>query len=268
LLSETATPANGEPEAFLERKRRAVANGSRMGISLSDIQMVAKLAHYPTPSAHDTQEQGKQRRLTETGRIQCHNGDTHSLNLPGPRATDGSKGGPNQTGGALPADAAQSVPSGWATPSARDWKSESATEEFNQERDSHPRGKPLSYEATLAGWGTPRSQEIGNDRSLAALEKARENGGSVSLEDQVQLVSPSRWATPTSGDAQKLKPFHDAPQPALAYQCHMTSGETMTSLNSATGKRAVLNPGLSRWLMGYPVEWDDCVPLTTTRRRG
>jgi hypothetical protein len=29
------------------------------------------------------------------------------------------------------------------------------------------------------------------------------------------------WATPTRGDAHKVKPFHDAPQPALAYQCHL-----------------------------------------------
>jgi len=41
-----ATPcsqqANGEPEAFLERKRRAVAKGCQMGIALSDLQMQAK----------------------------------------------------------------------------------------------------------------------------------------------------------------------------------------------------------------------------------
>ena len=116
---------------------------------------------WPTPQSHDTQEQGKGRLLTETGRIQCHNGDSHSLNLPGvaqlagwptpmagspatenyneagntdfsrkcvslvigwntPRATDGSNGGPNQAGGALPADAAIA---GWATPQSRDHKS-------------------------------------------------------------------------------------------------------------------------------------------------
>ncbi len=40
----TAHPANGTPEAFLERKRKAVAQGSKMGISLTDIQMVAQLA--------------------------------------------------------------------------------------------------------------------------------------------------------------------------------------------------------------------------------
>lgn len=79
---------------------------------------------WPTPQSHDTHEQGKGRELTEAGRIRCHNGNTHSLNLPGvaqltgwntPRATDGTNGGPNQSGGALPADAALA---GWPTPDA------------------------------------------------------------------------------------------------------------------------------------------------------
>lgn len=36
-----AQPANGTPEAFLERKRRSVARGSSMGVSLTDLQMQA-----------------------------------------------------------------------------------------------------------------------------------------------------------------------------------------------------------------------------------
>jgi hypothetical protein len=44
---------------------------------------------------------------------------------------------------------------GWATPTARDFKSESATDEFNGKRWAHPRGKPLSAEATLASGPTP-----------------------------------------------------------------------------------------------------------------
>src|SRR5690606_20029612 len=35
------------------------------------------------PQAHDTREQGQGRELTKTGRIKCHNGDSHSMNLPG-----------------------------------------------------------------------------------------------------------------------------------------------------------------------------------------
>lgn len=46
-----AQQANGEPEAFLDRKRRAVERGVQMGISLTDLQMVAKLSSWPTPNA-------------------------------------------------------------------------------------------------------------------------------------------------------------------------------------------------------------------------
>jgi hypothetical protein len=52
----TAQPANGEPEAFLQRKRNAVARGSSMGICLSDLNMQVKAAErwmWPTPTARD-----------------------------------------------------------------------------------------------------------------------------------------------------------------------------------------------------------------------
>lgn len=52
-----ATPmaqmANGEPEAFLERKRRSVARGNKMGVSLTDLNMQVKAAArgmWPTPN--------------------------------------------------------------------------------------------------------------------------------------------------------------------------------------------------------------------------
>src|SRR6188474_2160088 len=39
-----AQPANGSPEAFLDRKRRSVERGSEMGISLTDLGVVSQLA--------------------------------------------------------------------------------------------------------------------------------------------------------------------------------------------------------------------------------
>jgi hypothetical protein len=35
-----AQPANGTPEMFLERKRKAIAKGSKMGLCLTDLQLV------------------------------------------------------------------------------------------------------------------------------------------------------------------------------------------------------------------------------------
>jgi hypothetical protein len=60
---------------------------------------------------------------------------------------------------------------GWATPAARGHKSESATDEFNAERAAHPRGKPLSYEVTLADWQTPKANEkVRSDEFLVGRE--------------------------------------------------------------------------------------------------
>lgn len=51
--------------------------------------------------------------------------------------------------------------------------------------NGQPNGSAVS---PLAGWSTPRASEIGRRRSQEAIAKARLKGGSVSLEDQVQLV--------------------------------------------------------------------------------
>jgi hypothetical protein len=60
-------PANGTPEAFLQRKRNAVAKGSTMGICLSDIQMVAQLAAWPTPNCLDMMASGNLENRKQKG---------------------------------------------------------------------------------------------------------------------------------------------------------------------------------------------------------
>ena len=61
VLTGWGTPlsnhANGTPEAFLERKRKSVAKGSKMGISISDLNMqVQAFAGWPTPKSTEIHE--------------------------------------------------------------------------------------------------------------------------------------------------------------------------------------------------------------------
>lgn len=141
-----AAPANGTPEAFLRRKQESVARGNPMGISLTDINMVAQLAGWPTPNATDSTGAGTEGRdggmncqtaaqlagwPTPMAGTPAQNGNNPAGNTDASRktvelagwnttrATDGSRGGPNQAGGALPADAALA---GWPTATSRDWK--------------------------------------------------------------------------------------------------------------------------------------------------
>ena len=110
------------------------------------------LTGWPTPDAHPdapnsstTMENGRiARRLTVQGL-------GNAAKLTGwntPRSTDGSKGGPNQAGGALPADAALA---GWVTASARDWKDGRASQE-TMDRN----GRPLN-EQVVHGLTSPSS---------------------------------------------------------------------------------------------------------------
>lgn len=44
-------------------------------------------------------------------------------------------------------------------------------------------------------------------------------------------------------------------------------GPEPTGSNASMEKRAHLNPAHSRWLMGYPPEWDACAPMETRLSR-
>ena len=102
------------------------------------------------------------------------------------RATDGSNGGPNQAGGALPADAALAgwttslansttgpgsegrdgglniqtavQLASWTTPSARDWKDSPGM--ATEREDGRSRLDQLPRQANLAGYPTPKATEI------------------------------------------------------------------------------------------------------------
>jgi len=137
------------------------------------------------------------------------------------------------------------------------WPTPSANKNTKNSRDPQRmkeggRQTCLADAAHLAGWATPRAE----DAESAGMRHSR--GVADTLTAQAGQGLPlAGWGTPrvtTNGG-------HGSPDRAtdgmarLEDQAH---GVLSTYCPAGTGKRGVLRPGHSRWLMGYPVAWDSC----------
>ena len=161
-----AEPANGTPEAFLRRKRNAVAKGSSMGICLSDINMVAQLASWPSPMAGTPAQKG----YNEAGSTDYE------------RKVDTIMGLRETPNGPKVA---------WPTPKAEDSESTGAH-----------RGTPdtLTSATRLSSWATPRAVTGGPESAERKQELGRMDSGGGDLQAQALGVtssgSPAETAKP------------------------------------------------------------------------
>lgn len=145
------------------------------------------------------------------------------------------------------------------------------------------------------GRPTPQTFDHVAPKTGEALERNKRNGGCSNLREFVMLAadSPSgsgatlptsatahdaraiahaSWTTPSSRDWKDTGPIkargdrqnvHDLRLDQLPRQAHLTPGPSSSGSPAATAKPGQLNPAFSRWLMGYPAEWDDCAPTAT-----
>jgi len=200
---------------------------------------------------------------------------------PTPMAGTPAQKGYNEAGNTDSGRKTMELVSGWPTPKTPTGGG------FTGERKPGAKGGRFHKTedvALLAGWPTPGAAEGGSTSRSGDRKDEPLIGGLVR--------GLAGWATPTHGDAQKIKPFPDAPQPALAYQCQTAGyptpsardwrdgrsnqhdknarplnevatnafGETLGSSPAETARPGAyrLNPRFSLWLMGYPDEWACC----------
>lgn len=123
---------------------------------------------WPTPQSHDsagirTEEQYAKGKLRGHGQANLNDMAAMVAGWPTPMVTNREddiekrviRGKKYGFGPALTPILAANL-SAWPTPAQRDYKSESATEEFNDLRWEHKRGKPLSAEVSLTVSGKER----------------------------------------------------------------------------------------------------------------
>ena len=123
----------------------------------------------------------------------------------------------------------QSVPiylSGWPTPTTRDHKD-------GKECLNVPTNSLLGREVWKTNWPTPRSADgEKNVRTLeGSLSEIQRKGGPQDVAQAAAITQPIRITA---------------------------SGQMLTGSDAGMESSGQLNPAHSRWLMGFPPEWDAC----------
>lgn len=174
------------------------------------------------------------------------------------------RGSPNKTAQAAAficaSDSISPQPAkGWTTPVTNDAEKRGAVD-------------PMRGGNGLAGWPTPHT-------SSGTGAGAEGRAGGLNIQTAADLAA---WPTPNAGDEkwrysnpeivarraersgqlglEAIAMLSTVPADCTAFLIATPDGQTQISYIAATGGGVQLNPGHSRWLTRFPVQWQQCAP--------
>jgi len=135
---------------------------------------------------------------------------------------------------------------GWTTPQNRDLKG--VTQNFC--KPDKPKDDSLADQVMLAGWPTTNA----TDYKGPSQPLGRRPTGDNDLPSTAMLAG---WATPRAEERNQQNSQDE--YCALSKQALGATSASSPAPTGSTGGSA-LNPGMSRWLMGFPRSWQTCCP--------
>ncbi len=257
LLESWPTPrvnaSTESPEAADNRGARPNKNGD-------NLDGIAALAAWPTPMGAPTSEASHNQSSGQYRRVmmECSPWPTPNAMEGGQTSRGGKRKGEKLMGGIVRL----------ILPLARKAKDGGTSETDGMSAppliESNESGNKSPKMMQVTGWPTPTQQDgEGEGQAKRAVNPERSND----LNDFVQLAS---WATPRMTDGTHGGPNQHGSKGDLMLPSRaslMASGPTLNGSGAETRSTGQLNPSLSRFLQGIPVEWDLAATMIERRPR-